>query len=103
MIEILGTLRQVYSNRVNKNGLYGTGSSKAVIAEGDQYVRSRAVTELDREDPEQLSMLIMIMILCGTFFALRGQKEHSLLGIHIFEVDTSTDLTLNFRACNSSP
>jgi len=75
MTEILGTLRQVYSNRVNKNDLYGTGSSKAVIAEGDHYVWSRAVTELDREDPEQLR--ILMMILCGTFFALRGQKEHS--------------------------
>lgn len=38
---------------------------------------------LDQNDPTQLQMLILI--LCGTFFALRGNTEHANLEIKNIE------------------
>lgn len=51
-----------------------------MITEGDSDIWQRSITMLDRSDPKQMTMLILI--LCGTFFALRGNEEHSNLELN---------------------
>lgn len=78
-----GVLATVYNQRAHLIPGYGTGSHKATVAEADSNIWLKAVKTLDRNDPKQMVMLIMLIN--GCFFALRGNTEHADLSISNIE------------------
>jgi len=73
----LGVLKELYEKRAKENPTYGTAANKPVLPESDEDIWERAIATLNRNDPKEMSMLILI--LCGCFFGLRGNSEHANL------------------------
>lgn len=82
----IGCLKHLYALRATADPNYGAGKSKPTIATKDFNLWERAVEVLDQEDPIECQMLILI--LCGTFFALRGNTEHANLELRNIEYGT---------------
>lgn len=79
-----GTLTHLYAVRAANDPNYGIGKGKKVISEKDYNIWDRAVITLDRNDAKEMTMLILI--LCGTFFGLRGSEEHANLELNNVEM-----------------
>jgi len=71
-----GVLHTLFNERAATIKDYGTGKHKKILAEADGNIYEKAVTMLDKSDPKQMVMLILIIN--GLFFGLRG-AEHATL------------------------
>ena len=59
-ISAKGTLRQLYQVRANVDSSYGTASQRVMIHDEDHDIWKKSVAWLNRKDPAEHSMLIMI-------------------------------------------
>ena len=83
--DYLGTLTHLYAIRAKQNEGYGVATGKQKVAAKDNNIWERAVNTLNQDDATEMSMLILI--LCGSFFALRGCQEHADLSLSNVEID----------------
>jgi len=74
-------LHTLYAARAALNQDYGTGKNRKLLVDCDADIYKRAVTTLDRNDPKQLIMLILIFN--GLYFGLRGQDHANLQVKHL--------------------
>jgi len=83
LLYYIGCLKHLYALRANADPDYGAGKNKQTVSTIDYNLWEKAVASLDQNDPTHMQMLILI--LCGTFFALRGNTEHANLELKHIE------------------
>lgn len=71
--------------RAKEDETYGTAMGQQKVAAKDYNLWERAISTFNQNDPIELTMLILI--LCGSFFALRGCQEHTDLTLSNIEID----------------
>lgn len=81
-------MAHLYALRSNEDQAYGTGAKKQRVASKDFNIWDKAIQMFDQDDAKQMTMLILI--LCGSFFALRGCDEHCDLSLSNIEIDDYT-------------